>query len=230
MMSNQIYEAFRHAESCFPNESCGFVIGNQYVPCDNIHSEPLNNFEISDEIVFRHINEIDAIIHSHNNSPHASEDDMAGQIRSNIPWGIINVKNGISLEINWLGLPGNNLYGRKFINGCADCFSFAQDYYAKNHGISIKSYPHSIDFWKQEKNLIIENFEDADFVEVNKKSILPGDALIYKLGDTKVSNHIAIYMGGGLIAHHLANKPSRREPITILQDHLTHVLRHKKYA
>jgi len=94
-----IYKAFRHAERCYPKESCGLVLSNsEYLSCENIHKDPENCFEISEEVYFKHIKQTTAIIHSHNNSRHASEQDMEGQIRTNVPWGIINVKNGIAVE------------------------------------------------------------------------------------------------------------------------------------
>jgi len=217
---------FRHAEECHPNESCGLVLsGDTYVPCDNIHPDPANNFEMTDIFYFKHIEKVTAIIHSHNNSRHASEIDMAGQIRTNLPWGIINVKNGISLELNWLGGPTQELYGRKFVNGISDCFSFCRDFYKINHEISLPNYPHSIDFWKHDQDIIMANFEEAGFEKVRDMQV--GDALIFKLGDSSVANHTAIYLGAGLIGHHLIDKQSRKDPLKPFQDNLVCVVRHK---
>lgn len=216
---------FKHAEECYPNESCGLLLSDTYLPCDNIHPDSLNNFEIHEEVYFKHIKQVTAIIHSHNNSRHASEMDMAGQLRTNVPWGIINVKNGISLELNWLGGPTQNLYGRKFINGIADCFSFCRDFYKTNHNITLPSYPHSIDFWKHDHDIIMANFEEAGFEKV--RIMQPGDILIFKFGESRVANHTAVYLGAGLIGHHLIDKQSRKEPLKPFESNLVCAVRHK---
>ena len=41
-----------------------------------------------------------------------------------------------------------------------------------------------------------------------------GDGLLFKLANSKVINHCGVYIGSGLLAHHLERKLSRREPVS----------------
>lgn len=220
-----IYEAYRHAETCQPNESCGILTGSEYIQCENIHSDPLNNFEINENQYFKYIDTAKMIIHSHTNNRHASEEDMIGQMRTGIPWGIINVVCGRAIEINILGGIKKHLYGRKFVNGISDCFSFCIDFYDENYNIKLNNYPHSINFWTKGKDIIIENFEKEGFSKSD--DMLPGDILIFKMGDSKVANHTAIYLGHGLMGHHMAGKLSRKDPVKPFENSIVCVVRHK---
>ena len=51
----------------FPEEACGLIVNNKFVPCKNVHSDPLTNFAIDAKAYAKAEKKgtIQAIFHSH---------------------------------------------------------------------------------------------------------------------------------------------------------------------
>lgn len=235
-----IDDAKRHAMAEYPNESCGFVVNGEYYPVDNKHPEPSNNFRIHSS-TYRKFDSmgIEALIHSHNQQPHASEYDLQQQIAMNVPWGIINMnKYGNVADVFFWGdmLPKQDLIGRPFYSGVYDCYTLARDYYIVEHDIWLPNIAHEWDFWNNpkasrhfEEQLAIL-FKEGTWKLIDKKDIKPYDGILMKCDKHRIINHCGIYLGNGLLLHHLYRKLSRREPINRWMDSVVLAIRNIKYA
>ena len=108
-----------------------------------------------------------------------------------------------------------DLQGRTYIEGWQDCYSLAQEYYVNAFGLTLRDYARPKG-WEllPELNFFETLFEREGFIEptANIRDVRIGDALLMALGQTPCSNHIAIYVGGGNILHHLFQQHSRVEP------------------
>lgn len=202
-----------HAVREYPKESCGFVVKGEYIPLENISETPEQSFKIADELYAKYEDDLDAIIHSHPDGPdHPSERDMVNQAATAVPWGIVTVANGTAqLPFFWGdGVEVPPLIGREFRHGVTDCYSYIRDYYRVERGVTIPDYPRGYDWWYEGKDLYSENFRNAGFTPVDEPEV--GDVGLAKI-HAPVINHGMIYLGNGLIGHHLVGRLSRREPV-----------------
>lgn len=219
---NAIHDAKVHAAKEFPKEICGIIFDSKYVPLTNIHETPESDFRIDPEIyiAFQREGDIEAMIHSHNDFPHASMKDQEAQINTALPWGVINLVKGNVIDVFFWGdqLPKQNLIGRPFYFGVYDCYSLARDWYALRFDVDIPDVPRQWDYWRKGKSLYEDNLhpliKSGEWRIIKDKTKLqPGDGLLFKLFKCEVWNHGAIYVGNNLIAHHLENRLSRTEPV-----------------
>jgi cell wall-associated NlpC family hydrolase len=224
-----------HSMKEFPKESVGVVINNQYHPLENVHETPETDFRVDPKVYLDLENDgVQAIIHSHNEFPHASKKDMEAQINTAVPWGIINMKNGNVMDVFFWGdgLPTQDLVGRPFYGGVYDCYSLVRDWYKENFNVPLPNIAREWDFWNNPNGA--KHFEDnltALFKRgewkliTNVKEIQPGDALLFKLAGSKVWNHCAIYIGDSLIAQHMEKRLSRTEPIFPMMNRINTIVR-----
>jgi len=222
-----IDKAILHAKSIYPEESCGFITKDDYLPMINISEDKENNFEIDAKEYMRLDGKIEAIIHSHANYPHASKQDMISQIKSNVPWGIIFLKNGATEHVAFFGdqIPPYDLIGRPFIHGIFDCYAIVRDYY-RMKGITIPIFSRENLWWESQPSMLEDGCKDAGFEFIDKSELKEGDVIFMKIM-AKVVNHSAIYLGNNLIVHHIYNKLSRREPFTSWQQYASGYLRYQ---
>lgn len=226
-----LQDAIRHAMECFPNESCGMVIEGVYKPYKNISKNPKDSFKIHPNAYVANEGKIDFIIHSHvgndenkNDVGHASKSDMSQQIATNVPWCIIHINQygNYVRHYTWGDqLPIQDLVGRPFSHGIYDCYSLMRDYYRVNNVCKLDIHPRNNWFWEKYKlpdgtthkpeDLIMKGIKEVPHIWVDKKNLQPGDACFAMMKSTVV-NHCAIYLGDGLILHHLYHKLSCREP------------------
>jgi len=227
-----VQAAMDHARREYPNESCGIVSGDEYHECENTAENKQSDFviEASEYLTFELDRGVDAIIHSHPDGVHCpTKSDMEGQEATGVPWGIVPVNRGCPLRPFFWGdtLPIEPFVGRTFRMGVFDCYSLVRDWYRQVKGIMLPLGPRDPLWWERGDNMIPENFAKAGFEEVHKTDIKEGDVIIGRvLG--KVENHTGVYIGNGLILHHLYDRPSRREPLGPWMKYVTRVLRHKE--
>lgn len=229
-------DAKRHAIDEFPKESCGFILKDgTYKPCNNIAQDPYKDFKIHKTKYLRYYDKIDAIIHSHDNFPHASKHDMEQQIATVVPWGIINLFNKRVEDVFFWGdqLPIQDLVGRPFYHGVYDCYALVRDYY-RLCGLEIPQYPREWLFWYDKIPLIEKNFGNAGFYEISREELQPGDAVLGKVAQQSVINHTAVYLGKNMVLHHLAghsphykNGLSRVDFLDKWSRYISKYLRHK---
>ena len=84
-----------HAEEKAPNEMCGFIVDDKFIPVKNKADDPEANFKLSgkDFIEASMQGEIKCIVHSHNNCDWVSEADQKEQLKHNIPFCVVFLRN-----------------------------------------------------------------------------------------------------------------------------------------
>jgi len=215
-----INDFIRYAKTIFPNEACGFFIDDEFIPQENRHPDKQNNFEIDSKQFILNEDKIQCIIHSHNNYPHLSKNDMLQQIATDVPWGMVNLINNQPNEIVFWGNDIDNypLKGRPFVHGVWDCYGLVRSYYKNVKGIIIKDFPREMNWWKKEPSMLENNFESAHFKRIDKSKVQEGDVVFMKIG--KVTCHAAIFLKNYTVLHHLVSKLSNVEPINRWKDRI----------
>ncbi|WP_034609574.1 C40 family peptidase [Desulfovibrio aminophilus] len=222
MFDPDVIRAIRaHAEAEFPRESCGLVVGGAYLPMDNLAQDPESEFAMPPEALLRP--GIQAVVHSHPAGPDCpSEADMAQQIASGLPWGIVTVCPDGEAEgpaarepFFWGdGVPRPPLKGREFRHGVTDCYALCRDWHFQETGELLPDFPRPDEWWAHGGNLLLERFREAGFETVPLSEARRGDGLLFsiRLGRRDdVVNHCAVLLDHGMILHHLAGRLSRQE-------------------
>lgn len=236
-----------HAAAEWPREAAGLVLPDgSYQACANVSDRPLTSFELS-EGVFEAADPV-AVLHSHTSEvledgtviePQdcPSAEDMLRQPPTAVPWGItIATETGAS-DPFWFGdeVPRPDLYGRRFRHGVDDCYSFVRDWHREVPGILIPDFPRDPHWWEAPEDpdqprpdLYMAGFESAGFVRTRRTvdEILPGDCFICKLRSS-VMNHAGVYLGDGLIGHHIYGYLSKKDPASGWRPKLLHLVRHR---
>lgn len=225
-----------HAEAEAPRECCGVVVAREdgsplYVACRNLARET-EHFLIDAEDFAKaeDTGDVLAIAHSHPfMSPAPSSADLAGIERTRLPWLIVNHPTGaftITHPSNYVA----PLVGRAFVHGVHDCYALVRDYYAA-HGIALNDYPRYYGWWNEPDgpDLYRDNFGREGFVEVPRETMREHDLVLMRIRARR-DNHMAVYVGGGTILHHLIEQLSRREFYgEFFQRRTTAVLRHRAF-
>lgn len=231
--------AKRHALEAYPQESVGFVLGDDYVRATNVHANPTEEFEVGAEEYLRALADprgLKAMLHSHPEGPlFPNEADMVGQISGDIVWGII-ATDGERVSDPYLwgdALPIAPLLGREFHHGISDCFSAFRDVFrlgaegldaqgienAWPHGpITLREMPRNDGWWEPEnggQNLYQEFYEEWGFVKIDKTEARAGDGFLIDIGSKGTLNHIACLITNDTILHQLPQRLCRREPAGI---------------
>ena len=215
-----------HAQDEYPKESCGFITKDDYIALDNIAEDPINDFRIRTEDYLKYRKEIKAIMHSHADYPHLSKQDMLSQIQSRLPWGVTLLNHKAVVEtVFWGDDIIYPLLGRQFVHGCWDCWALVRDYW-RHQGYNIMDFPRDNLWWEKEKSMLENGAQEAGFDFIDESELQVGDVIFMKvLAD--VTNHSAIYLGNGLMIHHLYNRLSRKEPIGRWSKFITGYLRYR---
>lgn len=227
-----------HAIDAFPDEACGLITEAGYVRCVNASPTPRDDFMIPPEQYLDH--DVLAVVHSHPNGPDApSAQDMRGQIDSAVPWVIV-ATNGKACRppFAWgdsLAIPP--LIGRQFRHGVSDCYDAVRDCFrlGKEAGaqlgcewphdaVTLPAAPRDADWWNDGGDLYRQNFSGAGFERIDQPE--PGAVFLASIM-SKVPNHAGVYLGRGLVFHHLQNRLSRRDPVNALgMKRVSHWLRY----
>lgn len=228
------------AERCYPREACGFVVGRGkkpvFVPATNV-AEGLSQFIIdpASYAAAEDTGDILAIWHSHPEcGSKPSEADLAGCEMTELPWIISPIFKGpdgfIHGDTNVIEPSGFQMpyVGRPYIFGTFDCYSLTADFYKREFRIQLDGFHHlRIDnWWTKGRDLIEDNWRSQGFVPVTDGSFKEGDVLTFAM-DSTMANHLAVYVTGDIILHHLMNRLSRRETfgpywMTRMKHHLRH--------
>jgi len=223
------FEAFKHhAANQGSREACGLIVNiggaEWYWPCLNVSETPEVDFRIREEdwIAAELAGEVLAVCHSHPGAaPDPSPSDLESIEEHGLPWFILGA--GDALQRIDPSTP--ELQGRPFIYGWQDCYSLVRDWFRVVRGVRLLDYPREADFWETGRSPYLEQFESFGFEQVS--DLMPGDALLIKVGQAQVANHAAIYAGEGYILHHQWNRLSSRDLYDgRLQKATTHILRH----
>ncbi|MGE0256802.1 MAG: C40 family peptidase [Alphaproteobacteria bacterium] len=229
MLGTGVTDAARaHALAEHPHESCGVVVGGRYIPVTNSADEPCAGFVMPPSAWIEH-GPVEAVLHSHTDgSDWPSAADMRGQIASAVPWGIVVTDGRTAASPFWWGdgVQTPPLVGRPFRHGVTDCYSLIRDWYRLERDILLPDFPRDPDWWLAGGDLYRDGFPRAGFVQLPAGAAHePGDVFLGALRG-RVPHHGGIWLGHGLILHHLERRLSRREPLGGWRKFVTHWLRH----
>jgi hypothetical protein len=246
-------DAVEHAKNEYPNESCGIIVNNKYIPCENVSDNKRWNFEIDKHLIAKHTiaGDLQCVIHSHVDEVgknkdtgqkyvadygHASKDDMIRQAAMMVPFGIVHLNiDGSHVKTFYFGdqLPTQELKGRTFIHGVYDCYGLLRDYYKRIFEITLPQFPRYFGWWNDKKNssMLTDYAEQADFhrVEINEyNKYKHGDAVFMTILSHTV-NHCSVYTDNGLIMHHLCDRLSCEQPLMNFRNSISCVYRYKEF-
>jgi proteasome lid subunit RPN8/RPN11 len=232
-----------HADAQAPRECCGLVVRKadgalEYMPCRNLaHEADQFTIDPADAAHAEDAGEIVAYAHSHVFTPPTPTDaDRASMAQTGLPWIIVNHPLGtftVNQPVPFLApFPG-----RTFVHGVHDCYGIARDWYAAELDITLNDYPRQYGWWDREDgpDLYRENFGQEGFVVVHEGpldaaalGVLHKHDLLLMRIRAKRDNHMAVYVGGNVILHHLVDQLSRREVLQeFYQRRTSAVLRHR---
>lgn len=208
-----IDRAIEHAKAEYPRESCGvihvFKGRERYAPCRNI-AESDQEFEIHGEDLANaeDIGPITAIVHSHcDRGPEPSEADLRGCETTKRTWLIVSVPSE-TWHILGTGQQLLPLYGRQFVHGLLDCYSFIEDWYRQELKIELRPYVRDEEWWLKGQNIYMENVLREGFIRLKDDEPLSRGDLIFMQIASPVPNHAAVYLGDGMVGHHLQGRLS----------------------
>lgn len=205
-----------HALRAFPNESCGIVVGGQYLPLENIAADPKMDFKTADDTWTAH-GVVQAVVHSHGpeSGPEPTSSDMVRQISTNVPWGITRTDGVAASPVLWWGdfRLEEPLIGRTFVHGVTDCYSAIRAWRWQNKKIKLPDFPRDHFWWDQDgQDLYNTNFAKAGYRIIPASEADVGDVAMITFR-SKVPNHGGTLVENGLLFHHLQNRLSCREPV-----------------
>lgn len=232
-MDTKTEQEFRlHAEQEYPKEACGLIAivkgRERYFPCEN-KSASGDNFKIDAEkyVEVEDKGEITAVCHSHPDWPSTpSQADRVGCEGSELVWHIVRVdkeddvvksKDITTIEPSGYEAP---LVGREFFHGILDCYSIIKDWYKRERGIELDNFDRADGWWNDgSSNLYLDNFESQGFFDIGTKRKPSqecdpevGDVILMQIrSKNEVPNHAAVYIGDGMILHHLHGRLSSRD-------------------
>lgn len=230
-----LHDIALHAGQCQPAECCGLIVAiNEelgYWPCRNV-AAITGQFQIhaEDWAEAEDIGAIKAVVHSHVNRPaEPSQPDLIGCEQSGLPWIIFSWPSAAYriIQPNGYQLP---LLGREFHWGLTDCFTLVRDYYRQNLNITLDSPPggYPQEFWKKGQKFY-SRFEEWGFIEVpHDEPPQVNDIFLMLIRSDDEPNHAGIYLGDGIMLHHLEHRLSERVPYGgFWQKTTRYVVRHK---
>jgi cell wall-associated NlpC family hydrolase len=100
---------------------------------------------------------------------------------------------------------------RVYIYGVTDCFTLIRDYFRNNYNVFLPSnIDRSFGWWYMGRDLYLDNFSDYGFFET-RDFIKKDDVLLFRF-ESGATSHSAIYMGDGMMLHHMLGRFSCIEP------------------
>ena len=223
-MSPGTVDAIRaHAVADYPREACGLIAvikgRERYIPCRNMARTPSEHFILAPEDYANadEQGELVAVVHSHPDVPaRPSEADRVACEASGLPWVIVAVQRGDDgavsagdlVEIRPDGYQAP-LVGRPFAHGVLDCYSLVRDFYDRELGIDLPDFPREDGWWDRDGDLYMQNFRAAGCQPISGP-MQRGDIILMAIR-ARVANHAAVYLGDGLMLHHLYGRLSSRD-------------------
>lgn len=219
-----VMKAFASAR--YPNEACGVVVKDgdkeHVIECENVAPNPERFFMIAPEEYSRIADghDILAIWHSHVELPATpSNADKACCEALGVPWYILSISRNPEGVDSFSDLTVFNPSGfempyleRPYVFGVFDCYSLVRDFYKREFDIEMSAGPRVDRFWEKGIDLFGEHWKEEGFVRLSPRTVPQrGDLFLMQMSGKSVNNHIAIYLGDGMIMHHCHDRLSRRD-------------------
>lgn len=212
----------QHALAEAPRECCGLLLATEpdgqgyYLPARNLAEGPAgkDRFTLDPQawLDAADVGRVVAVVHSHPGaSANPSMADRAQCERSGLPWLIVGVPSGAMVELQPEGWQAP-LEGRAFHHGVLDCYTLAQDWYRREWGLVLPDFEREDGWWERGRGLHLyrDGLLAAGFEVVATAEPQRGDGLLMRVV-SEVENHGAVYLGDGMMLHHLYGQLSRRE-------------------
>jgi len=220
MITQEAHQAFiDDVLKRYPEEACGFIIGDNYHPCKNIAAEPNLHFEIDGDQRFeleQDYGSVNAVLHSH---PYKLEDsqhfennkynptwpslgDQLGYLADDVDWGIVaSDGEGVS-QITWLTSEIQPIESRKFSWFTADCYALVRDWQTINRGITLPNFTREYEFWNKGQNIIEEGIATIDILErIDTDHAEIGDIAVFDTFGKGIVNHLGVVTGSNEMTH-----------------------------
>ncbi len=188
---------------------------------ENVATSPAEHVAVSEADTVRALAS-ELVFHSHPDGiacPSAA--DMIAQEGFGVPFVIQPIGKAGPEDPFPFGtsLPPEPLTGRAFRHGVFDCYTVIRDWYRVVRNVELPVIPRDWEWWLRGENLYDSGWSAAGFSGVAVEAVRPGDCLLFQI-KSKVPNHAALVLPGGLILHHIAGmvpvdttRLSSREPI-----------------
>lgn len=232
------HQIMQEAIAEYPKEAVWLVTPGKCTLVRNCHADPTNHFKVAQRTLASAMAKgLLAVVHSHPGGLSApSEADMAGQLSTGVPWGVVSTDGVAAWDIAWWGSDEvvAPLVGRPFRHGVTDCYALIKDYYWVELGIRLPEFPRGWEWWNAGGDGFMAGFPTAGFSVIAAEDARPGDVWLAQI-KSKVPNHGGVLLPGELIIHQLGatkqvdlSKLSVREPAHRYMPLITHWLRHEK--
>lgn len=209
-------KALAHAKEEYPKEAVGLVHvikgKNRYFKCQNLAETPDEHFILNpkDYLEAEKKGEIIAVVHSHpKTNPAPSPADKVACEASGLPWFIVNPNTETWGEYKPEGWELAYV-GREFSHGIVDCYSLVRDFYKREFKLQLNDYNRRDQWWEKGENMYLDNFAKEGFNETTLEQIAYGDLFLMQL-ESPVPNHAGIYLGDGVVLHHVQGRLSSRD-------------------
>lgn len=211
LTAKQTQQIKEHALACYPEEMCGLLTDDGFIPLNNTAENPKKEFRILEQDLIPYLGHISAIVHSHcynSKKPEIldvrtpSAIDVKQQKLSNVPWLIVGTEGlTVTPHIQLPREPSNTFVGRSFMWFINDCYTLVQDYYKFNLGIELPDHKADVNYkdLKNHDNLFEQYITEYGFeVTSNIEDLKNGDLLLLNNGIASC-NHLGIYHEGQVL-------------------------------
>lgn len=204
-----ILDHARHLAALTPPQECaGVITGGTYQPLINRAADPHKAFLLNPRDWAG--KKTEAIVHSHPGGPSCpSHEDMLQQMLTAIPWVIATTPTAsqpCEEDVFVFGTPPQLDLTAGYRHGVHDCYSLIRGFFAEAMDIVLADIPRGWDWWHDGEDHYRRHYQAMGFRPLNRDETLRrGDVFLARIR-APVTNHAGIWLGDGLILHHLAGR------------------------
>ena len=199
-----------HTFACYPEEMCGFLTEDSFIPLTNQAEDKENSFRISALDHAKWFGKVKAIVHSHTRATRKADlfdlrtpsyADFVGQNQTNLPWLIVGCE-GITVTepVQFPRVPNPEYLGRYFQWFISDCYNLVQDFYRFELGIILPGAVITKDYQdlRNKNNIFLDYYRTYGFSEIPLEEIREGDLVLLDHAGFNC-NHLGIYTKGQVL-------------------------------